>query len=58
MVLNMEKVNGEALKIKNVTHMREIILMINAMAKEHSNGPAEMYTKDNIRMMKEVAMAK
>lgn len=54
----MEKVNGSPLKHHSVTLMKVIILMIRSKVMEYSNGHQEIYIKENIKMMKEMAMEK
>jgi hypothetical protein len=58
MDLNMERGNGEVVKVLNAIHMRAIMLLIRSMAMEYSTGQVEIYTRENIKKMKEMGMVK
>ena len=56
--LNMGKENGKVGKGLIAITMKVIIVMIKSQDMEYFNGQAGIFIKENIRMMKEMAMEK
>ena len=54
----MEKADGRVVKGLSVINMMGITVMIRNMAMEYSHGLVGIFTKESIRMMKEMALEK
>lgn len=54
----MAKANGKVARVLSATSMKVIMQMIRSMASVSSTGLVVIRTKENIRMMKEMALEK
>lgn len=54
----MAKANGRVARDHSAIPMKEIILMIRNMGSVFFNGQVAIHTKENIKMMKEMALVR
>jgi hypothetical protein len=58
MALSMGKENGSLQRALNVTNMKEITVKTKSMGLAYFNGQVVTYTKENTKMMREMATEK